>query len=84
MGVALEVNMQYPVVIHKDPDTDYGVTVPDLPGCFTAGDTVDQALEQLENIALVATDLNFLSGTTYVLTTKGRDFILERGWVSEK
>ncbi len=45
---------------------------------------VDQALEQLENNALVATDLNFLSGTTYVLTTKGRDFVLERGWVGEK
>lgn len=36
--------MRYPVVIHKDPDSDYGVTVPDLPGCFTAGDTIDEAL----------------------------------------
>lgn len=35
--------MRYPVVIHKDPDSDYGVTVPDLPGCFSAGDTVDDA-----------------------------------------
>ena len=26
--------MNYPVVIHKDADSDYGVTVPDLPGCF--------------------------------------------------
>ena len=23
--------MRYPIVIHKDPDSDYGVTVPDLP-----------------------------------------------------
>ena len=38
--------MQYPVVIHKDPDSAYGVTVPDLPGCFTAGGTVDEALAQ--------------------------------------
>lgn len=38
--------MQYPVVIHKDIDSDYGVTVPDLPGCFSAGDTVDDALVQ--------------------------------------
>jgi predicted RNase H-like HicB family nuclease len=36
--------MRYPVVIHKDPDSDYGVTVPDLPGCFSAGETVDEAL----------------------------------------
>ena len=38
--------MRYPVIIHKDPDSDYGVTVPDLPGCFTAGDTVDDAIAQ--------------------------------------
>jgi predicted RNase H-like HicB family nuclease len=37
--------MRYPVVIHKDPDSDYGVTVPDLPGCFSAGSTVDEALD---------------------------------------
>ena len=43
--------MRYPVVLHKDADTDYGVTVPDLPGCFSAGDTVDNALiETIEAI----------------------------------
>ena len=36
--------MNYPVVIHKDKDSDYGVTVHDLPGCFTAGATVNKAL----------------------------------------
>ena len=37
--------MRYPIVIHKDPDSDYGVTVPDLPGCFSAGSTMDEAIE---------------------------------------
>lgn len=36
--------MQFPVVIHKDKSSDYGVTVPDLPGCFSAGKSVDEAL----------------------------------------
>ena len=36
----------YPVVIHKDPESCYGVTVPDLPGCFSAGDTLEDALKQ--------------------------------------
>ncbi len=36
--------MRYPVVIHKDRKSDYGVTVPDLPGCFSAGDTMEDAL----------------------------------------
>ena len=36
--------MRYPVVIHKDPESDYGVIVPDLPGCFSAGKTLNEAL----------------------------------------
>ena len=36
--------MIYPVVLHKDKGSDFGVTVPDLPGCFSAGRTVEAAL----------------------------------------
>jgi predicted RNase H-like HicB family nuclease len=36
--------VNYPIVIHKDPDSDFGVTVPDLPGCFSAGSTLDEAI----------------------------------------
>ena len=39
--------MRYPIVIHKDFDSNYGVTVPDIPGCFSAGDTMDDALAQV-------------------------------------
>ena len=38
--------MRYPIVIHKDPESDYGVTVPDLPGCFSAAETLDDALQK--------------------------------------
>lgn len=37
--------MRYPIVIHHDEGSSYGVTVPDLPGCFSAGDTIEEALE---------------------------------------
>lgn len=37
--------MQYPVVIHHDDGSAYGVTVPDIAGCFSAGDTVSEALD---------------------------------------
>ncbi len=36
--------MNYPIVIHKDRRSDYGVTVPDLPGCFSVGRTMDEAI----------------------------------------
>lgn len=45
--------MKFPVVIHKDADSDYGVTVPDVPGCFSAGTTFSEALENVhEALAL--------------------------------
>ena len=37
--------MRFPIAIHKDACSGYGVTVPDLPGCFSAGDTLDEAIE---------------------------------------
>lgn len=40
--------MKFPVVIHKDPDSDYGVTVPDVAGCFSAGATVEEALDNVQ------------------------------------
>ena len=40
--------MRYAIVIHKDPQSAYGVTVPDLPGCFSGGDTLDEAIESAQ------------------------------------
>ena len=34
---------QYIALIHKDADSDFGVSFPDLPGCVTAGRTLDEA-----------------------------------------
>lgn len=30
--------MLYPIYVHKDPDSSYGVTFPDFPGCFSGAD----------------------------------------------
>ena len=39
--------MRFPVVLHTDDGVRFGVTVPDLPGCFSAGDTFDAALDSV-------------------------------------
>ena len=36
--------MRYPVLLHKDIDSDYGVTIPDVKGCYSSGETIDKAL----------------------------------------
>ena len=38
--------MRYPIVIDKDPDSAYCMLVPDLPGCYTWADTVEEVLIQ--------------------------------------
>lgn len=35
----------YLLLINKDSDTDYGVEVSDLPGCFSAGNTLEEAIQ---------------------------------------
>jgi len=37
--------IQYPIAIEPGDETHaFGVVVPDLPGCFSAGDTLDEAV----------------------------------------
>lgn len=44
--------MRYSIAIHKDADSDYGVSVPDLPGCFSAGSTMDEAIDMAREAIL--------------------------------
>ena len=39
--------MKFAVVVHHEEDSAYGVTVPDLPGCYSAGDSFDEALDNV-------------------------------------
>ena len=34
---------QYIALIHKEAESDFGVSFPDFPGCVTAGATLDEA-----------------------------------------
>jgi predicted RNase H-like HicB family nuclease len=37
--------MEMPIAIHKDKDSVYGVTIPDVPGCYSWGNTIDEAIK---------------------------------------
>ncbi len=40
--------LQYMVRINRDPGSDWGASVPDLPGCVASGKTIDSALRRIE------------------------------------
>jgi predicted RNase H-like HicB family nuclease len=35
----------YIALVHKDKGTSYGVSFPDVPGCISAGDTFEEAVD---------------------------------------
>lgn len=43
--------MNYAIAIEHERGKAYGVEIPDLPGCFSAGETLDEALEQAREAA---------------------------------
>src|SRR6267154_654270 len=51
----------YVALVHKDKDTSYGVSFPDVPGCISAGDTFEEAIDNAAvalagHLAIMAAD----------------------------
>lgn len=45
--------MRYIALIYKEPESAFGIVFPDVPGCFSAGDTMDEAFHNgVEALAL--------------------------------
>jgi predicted RNase H-like HicB family nuclease len=40
--------LRYLVRINKDTDSDWGASVPDLPGCVATGKTIDATLRRIQ------------------------------------
>ena len=56
----------YIALIHKEAESSYGVSFPDLPGVTTAADTIDEAIERAsEVLAFAAEDWTKLTGTAF-------------------
>ena len=55
--------MRYPVAIELGTaEAAYGVVFPDLPGCFSAGDTLDEALQAAEEAVAAWLDATLDAG----------------------
>ena len=56
----------YVALIREDEDCVFGVSFPDLPGIVTAGDTLEEAIEEAaEALAFAAEDWAGTTGTTF-------------------
>jgi len=55
--------MRYPIAIESRTDhSAYGVVIPDLPGCFSAGDTLEEAIAGADEAGLAWIDAALNAG----------------------
>jgi len=40
----------YIAILHKDKDSDFGVSFPDFPGCITAGSSLEEAKDMAREV----------------------------------
>jgi predicted RNase H-like HicB family nuclease len=70
----IQVSMGYTVVLQREPDGGYVVSVPALPGCVSQGETRAEALENIrEAIELYVEDC--IASGDPVPTDDEREFV---------
>ena len=58
--------LHYIALIHKDPESSYGVSFPDVPGVITTADSLDDAIDKAsEALAFAAEDWEVLTGSPF-------------------
>lgn len=77
--------MKYPIAIEPgDKSYAYGVVVPDLPGCFSAGDTIELAYENTKEAIAGWIEMELDEGHPIPLPSKIEDLAKQeefKGWI---
>ncbi|WP_202803722.1 type II toxin-antitoxin system HicB family antitoxin [Spirulina subsalsa] len=42
------LNLKYPITLYPEPDGGYTVMLADLPGCLSQGDTLEEAIVNIQ------------------------------------
>lgn len=68
----------YVALIHKDADSDFGVSFPDFPGCVTAGITIEDARVMAEEALALHIEGMIEDGETLPASSTLDDIMQER------
>jgi predicted RNase H-like HicB family nuclease len=75
--------MRYPILIEPGDDNHaFGVMVPDLPGCFSAGNTLDEAITNAGEAVAVWIDANLDEGQVIPRPSDVASLTITAGWVA--
>jgi len=78
--------MRFALALHSDDSVRYSVTVPDLPGCFGAGDSFDEAVEDARqaidaHCEQLAQDNEDIPAPSLFEDLRGREEFADAVWV---
>ncbi len=59
--------MEFPIAIHKDPTSIFGVTIPDVPGCYSSGETIEDAIRNAREAIICHVEALLSLGETVTL-----------------
>jgi len=62
--------MRYPIILHTENHRVFGVTVPDLPGCFSVGDSIEEAIDNAHEAIMLYIEDMMADGKSIPLPTQ--------------
>jgi predicted RNase H-like HicB family nuclease len=62
--------MRYPIIMHTENHRVFGVIVPDLPGCFSAGDSIEEAIDNAHEAIMLYIEDMMADGESIPLPTQ--------------
>ena len=61
--------MEFAIFIQKDEGSVYGVAIPDVPGCFSSGESIEEAIQNASEAICAHFELLLESGDKFDLAT---------------
>lgn len=74
--------LKYPITLHPSPEGGYGVEIEDLPGCISQGETVEEAVRNIEEACRLWLEVAYEDGLDIPLPREEREYsgnIIVRG-----
>ena len=68
------VNLKYPVTLEAAPEGGYFVQIEDLPGCYSQGETVEEAMEMIEEARRMWLEVAYEDGLDIPLPRDDRQY----------
>ena len=68
------LNLKYPVTFEAAPEGGYFVQIEDLPGCYSQGETVEEAMEMIEEARQLWLESAYEDGLDIPFTREQREY----------